>query len=153
MTTPDFQVAAVRRLLWPDKDAHLKRIAYSASEAADVFGVPVRKVWALLDAGQIRAPRTGRRYFLPGGTILDVLGVKEHPDINDHRDPAVFEVGRIYTRANRAVLFGTSNRVIRSLAESGRLEESEAIGSARYATGTDVLRFLDRVDEPLRKSA
>ena len=150
MTAPDFQVAAVRRLLYPDTG--LKRIAYGVPEAADALEVSRRKLWALLRGGQIPALWTGRRWILPGGTVLAILGT-EHPDINDHRDPLLLQADRLYTRANLTVLLGVTRPVVRGLVEGGRVEESEAIGSARYSTGATVRAFLGRVDEPLRKSA
>ncbi len=148
MTTNGLQVATVRRLLFPDTD--LKRIAYNASEAAAALQVPVNRVWNLLHSGHIPARHTGKRYIIPGGTLLDILD-GEHPHINDHRDATVFEVDRLYTRSNIRFLLGATTNVVRGLVESGRLEETEAIGSARYVTGHTIMEFLGGADEPMRQ--
>lgn len=148
MTSTGLQVATVRRLLFPDTD--LRRVAYTATETATALGVPRHRLWNLLHSGAIPARNTGKQYLIPGGTILDILG-EEHPHINDHRDAEVFTVDRLYTRANLRVLLGATTAVVRGLVESGRLPETEAIGSARFVTGKTLLDFLGGADEPMHQ--
>lgn len=150
MTASSLRLAAVRRVLYPDAD--LRRIAYNAAEAATALGVDIRKVWALLRTGQIPARNTGKQYLLPGATLIDINEGRPLPGINDHRDPETFQVDRLYTRANLAVLLGTTRPVVRGLVEGGRVEETESIGSARYITGATVLAYLNGADEPLRET-
>lgn len=143
------QVELIRRLLYPDTT--VKRISYDVPASAKALGVTERRLRALLHDGQIPSQNTGKRYLISGGTLLDILGCP-HPDIHDHRDPSLLDPARLYTRANLCTLLGVTAAVGRGFVESGRIEESEAIGYARYIPGTAIAEFLAFADEPMREA-
>jgi hypothetical protein len=148
--TRDLQVAVVRRLLYPDTDV-LQRIAYDVVTSAAALGVTTRRMYALLHNAHIPSNNTGKSYLIAGGTLIDIhRGPLD--GINDHRDPQVFDADRLYSRANLAVLFGVGTHVVRGLVERGRIEESEAVGYARYVPGSAVAEFLASPDEPMRET-
>lgn len=148
MSTNGLQVVTVRRLLYPDTNLH--RVAYTVAAAAAALQVPQRRVRELLHNGQIPARNTGNQYLITGATLV-IINRGPLTGINDHRDPAVFDVARLYTRSNLRSLLGTTVHVVRSLVENGRIKETESIGSARYVTGETIWEFLGGRDEPMRQ--
>lgn len=150
--TPDGQlpIEEVRARLFGPTTAEAKQVVYSISEAAEVWGVPVSTVRARINDGTIRLRNNGGHYLVPGGLILDVLGVEAHPKVNDHRQHITAR--HLYTIRDLGALFGISYDAAQRLVRSARVTPDRVKPRSLFY-GETLLDYLAGSDEPLRHQA
>lgn len=69
------------------------------------------------------------------------------PDINDHHEVVVAQVA--YTVADVAIMLGVERHTARRLIRSGQIRARHT-GKAYRVPGSEIIRYLDGADEPMR---